>query len=91
MEMGEANGPILEALDDMIEPFGNGVGHTGAGSGQHDILIASEGTDELAHQIELAELGRLTRPCDRLKLNISANQATQRQLLHILSALERAA
>ena len=35
--------------------------------------------------------GRLTRPGGKLKLTMSANQATQDELLHILDALEQAA
>lgn len=35
--------------------------------------------------------GRLTRPCGKLKLTMSANQATQDELLQILTALDRAA
>lgn len=35
--------------------------------------------------------GRLNRPGGKLKLTMSANQATQDELLHILDALERAA
>ena len=35
--------------------------------------------------------GRLTRPSGKLKLTMSANQATQEELLHILTALEQAA
>ena len=42
-------------------------------------------------RIIIQRAGRLTRPNGKLKLTMSANQATQDELLHILTALEQAA
>lgn len=50
--MPEAAGPIL---GEAIEPFGNVVGHAGANEGQHGILVAVEGMDELAQWFQAPE------------------------------------
>jgi len=42
-------------------------------------------------RIIIQRAGRLTRPNGKLKLTMSANQATRHELLHILTALEQAA
>lgn len=53
-------------------------------------LWAFERLDTLRHKI-IQRAGRLTRPKGHLKLTMSANEAVQKDLLHILGALEKAA
>jgi len=53
-------------------------------------LWSFERLDTLDHTM-IQRAGRLTRPSDKLKLTMSANQATQDELLHILTTLEQAA
>lgn len=53
-------------------------------------LWAFERLDTLRHKI-IQRAGRLTRPKGQLKLTMSANEAVQNDLLHILGALGRAA
>ncbi len=65
IEMTEATGPILNDLDDAIEALGNGVGYAGADEGQHRIMVAPEGMDELAQRLQTTErlIESLLIPC----------------------------
>jgi len=53
-------------------------------------LWTFERLDTLRHKI-IQRAGRLTRPKGQLKLTMSANEAVQSDLLHILGALDKAA
>lgn len=54
-------------------------------------MVVSEGMDEFAHRLQLAEFDRLTRPSDSLKQTMCAKQEIESELLHIRSALEHSA
>ena len=59
VQMAEATGPVFDDLYDAIESFSNSVGHAGVDEGQHGVLVAPEGMDELAQRLQATEQGAL--------------------------------
>ena len=58
VEIAESAGPILDDLDDTVEPFGNGIGEAASHEGEHPVVVLSQRVDELTHRLESASKGR---------------------------------
>ena len=58
LEMSEAAGAILDDLDDTVDTFGNGVGHSGFDEGKDASLVTACCGDEPAQWFEAAAQGR---------------------------------